>query len=309
MLRKCLIGAALVILPATSVVADVEYSDNYLHRSDEMVRFDRAYRAGLSDGTTTIIYNEPKQGDEAGEGANGRPAIDAEVRPSAPAAERRESVVQNPCCAEDAQQEPDQSDSGLNSKLTAPRGAPVARSAPIEPEGELSLEERLKALEEARAKIRESRELYRQYAGHPDPSGMDQPATLDPSADCDCNEEPKYAPRLQPGKNVISADMAPLTPYELDPDFVRNQEINVEIPSGTIEEIAAAAMPRGWRVRVSSTDGELKEARFEFISSDARDKALRKLLHGTGLGFKYFFQLKDEQGNPSPLLLISDLNS
>lgn len=53
------LGLALTVSSSVSV-AGVEYQDTNLHRSDDLVRFDRAYRAGLQDGTTTIIYSDAK---------------------------------------------------------------------------------------------------------------------------------------------------------------------------------------------------------------------------------------------------------
>ncbi|MDQ2510444.1 hypothetical protein RBJ06_06890, partial [Pseudomonas aeruginosa] len=54
---------------------------------------------------------------------------------------------------------------------------------------------------------------------------------------------------------------------------------------------------------------ELETRRYEFISTDARDIALRKLtasVRDARVRYQYFWDLTDEQGNPSPMILITD---
>lgn len=96
----------------------------------------------------------------------------------------------------------------------------------------------------------------------------------------------------------------------IDPTVVLNEPVEAEFESATIEEISRGLMPEGWRVTVEFNNRpELAERRYQFISTDPRDLALRKLttsVRDAKLRFAYFWDLKDAQGNPAPLLLITD---
>lgn len=332
------LGLALTVTSSVAV-SDVEYQDTDLHRSDDLVRFDRAYRAGLQDGTTTIIYS-----DSRAPGSVPQHASASRSNPSAGASDpvsserrryeddpgistRRADVseieryersvpekLQDDRYAETRRyprEEEFRSDYDYDNDLTgdcdcdevgkrrAPKSEPVDRAVAQEPTGEATMREKLEA-------VRKARDLLRQSRG-----GSDGSAGVYAEAG-EVDEVEAYGsatPRLIEHGKEVSAEEAPLTPYELDPDFVRNQEVSVEFSAATIEEIAYQIMPRGWRVRLSSPDQEIHEAQFEFISSDPREVALRKLLYDTGLGYKMFFNLKDDHGKPSPLLVISEVNS
>jgi len=96
----------------------------------------------------------------------------------------------------------------------------------------------------------------------------------------------------------------------LDPTVVLNEPVKVEYQSATMEQIATGLMPEGWRVEVEfSNRPELTERRYQFISTDPRDLALRKLtssVRDARVRFAYFWDLTDANGNPSPMLLITD---
>lgn len=328
------LGLALTVSSSVSV-AGVEYQDTNLHRSDDLVRFDRAYRAGLQDGTTTIIYSDAKAPGAVPDQPKSVRRSHASASGSEPESSGRYSArdrsenedymadareyesslpekMQDDRYAEKRryptdQQErssyprsaSDECDCDDVGKRRAPRSEPVEPSVAAEPQGEATMREKLEAVRKARELLRKSRQ--NEVAG--DPMEHSEPASTDAA---------KYGsdtPRLIDHGKEVTAEVAPLTPYELDPDFVRNQEVSVEFNAATIEEIATHLMPRGWRVRLSTSDQEAHQAQYEFVSSDAREVALRKLLYGTGLGYKMFFNLKDDHGNPSPLLVISEVKS
>lgn len=96
----------------------------------------------------------------------------------------------------------------------------------------------------------------------------------------------------------------------IDPTVVLNEPVKVDVESATMEEIARGMMPPGWRVEVEfSSRPELAERRYQFISTDPRDLALRKLtasVRDSRVRFAYFWDLTDANGNPSPKLLITD---
>lgn len=325
------LGLALTVSSAVTV-AGVEYQDTNLHRSDDLVRFDRAYRAGLQDGTTTIIYSDAKapgavpqqprsvksepvaDPDERSQSFSRHSSSDrndqmADARDyenSLPEkmqddryAEKRRYPTERQERSSYPRSVSDDCDCDEVGKRRAPRSEPVEPSVAEEPKGEATMREKLEAVRQARELLRQTRQT-------------DGEGNVAQHADSATDDAAKYGsgtPRLIDHGKEVAADIAPLTPYELDPDFVRNQEVSVEFGSATIEEIATHLMPRGWRVRLSTADQEAHHAQYEFVSSDAREVALRKLLYGTGLGYKMFFNLKDDQGNPSPLLVISEVKS
>lgn len=96
----------------------------------------------------------------------------------------------------------------------------------------------------------------------------------------------------------------------IDPSVVLNEPVKAEYQASTMEEIARGLMPQGWRIQVEfSTRPELAERRYQFISTDPRDLALRKLtasVRDARVRFAYFWDLTDAQGNPAPMLLITD---
>lgn len=328
-----LIGVALTF-SSVSAAAGVEYNDQSLHRSDDLVRFDRAYRAGLQDGTTTIIYSNNDGPGSVPEGFEKHSNDQQRMGRSEqrPAAEKRYAAtdndpsyqsksyqnddqydvpekMQDPSLAEKRryptrsdQYSEDQLSDDCNcesGKSTAPRSEPVTPSKTAEPRTEPTMREKIEAVRQARELLRKSR----QKGVDPEVAEIDAGST---------SEDDKYGsetPRLMENAQAPSAEEAPLTPYELDPDYVRNQEVSIDVGAATIEEIASRIMPRGWRVRLSTSDQDAHEAKYEFVSSDPREVALRKLLLGTGLGYKMFFDLKNDHGKPSPLLVISEVNS
>ncbi len=89
-----------------------------------------------------------------------------------------------------------------------------------------------------------------------------------------------------------------------------DEPVKAEYQSATMEEIARGMMPAGWRVEVEfSNRPELADRRYQFISTDPRDLALRKLtssVRDARVRFAYFWDLTDANGNPAPMLLITD---
>lgn len=98
----------------------------------------------------------------------------------------------------------------------------------------------------------------------------------------------------------------------IDPTVVMNGTVSVEYEGATLKEIVVGIMPKGWRVETDfRKHPELLTRRYQFISTDPRDLALRQLtgsVRDARVRFKYFWDLKDGQGNPNPMILLSDSN-
>ncbi|MGP0171092.1 hypothetical protein ACSVIJ_04340 [Pseudomonas sp. NCHU5208] len=98
----------------------------------------------------------------------------------------------------------------------------------------------------------------------------------------------------------------------IDPTVVLNTPVSVEYEAATLKEIVTGMMPEGWRVETDfRKHPELNTRRYQFISTDPRDLALRELtgsVRDARVRFKYFWDLKDAQGNPNPMIILSDSN-
>lgn len=109
---------------------------------------------------------------------------------------------------------------------------------------------------------------------------------------------------------IESAAKSRVVLERIDPTVVVNERVRVEYQAATIEEIARGIMPEGWRVQVEfHTRSGLADRRYQFISTDPRDLALRKLtgsVRDAKVRFAYFWDLTGPEGNPEPLLLITD---
>jgi hypothetical protein len=96
----------------------------------------------------------------------------------------------------------------------------------------------------------------------------------------------------------------------IDPTFVLNEQVSVQYQGATLKEIVIGMMPAGWDVQTDFTKRpELATRRYQFISTESRDVALRALtseIRDARVRFKYFWDLKDPQGNPAPMILLTD---
>lgn len=92
---------------------------------------------------------------------------------------------------------------------------------------------------------------------------------------------------------------------DLSPLLIQNGRVSIEINAGTIEDIVKAIMPPHWRVLVDVKDTDIRERRFQFVSTRTREQALNDLLKPIGMKHQYFFDLKNASGDASPLLVVS----
>lgn len=96
----------------------------------------------------------------------------------------------------------------------------------------------------------------------------------------------------------------------IDPTVVMNEPVKVEYQGATLYEIVSGIMPVGWRVKTDfAVRPELEVRRYEFVSTDSRDLALRKLtssVRDARVRFQYFWDLTDSAGNPAPMIIVTD---
>lgn len=92
----------------------------------------------------------------------------------------------------------------------------------------------------------------------------------------------------------------------LSADQIMNEKISVEVPAGDVFTIVSKLMPSDWRVMLSVKNNKLLNKKFYFVTTKSRGEALNDLSESVGIKFHYFFDLKDENKNTSPLLIVSD---
>ena len=110
-------------------------------------------------------------------------------------------------------------------------------------------------------------------------------------------EAQREANDIKASKRSNKSDLSPLA--------FQNEIVSVEINAGTLEDIVTMIVPATWRVLIDSNDSKLKERRFQFVSTRTREQSLSDLLKPIGLKHQYFFDLKDADGNHSPLIIVS----
>lgn len=278
LLGVTILGAQLGGIISTAH-ADGMYSDNHLHRSDEMIRFDRAYMQGLKDGSPTVIYYQEHEAEPEWLGRN----------------------------------EPADKDGRYPNKNQMEPGKPIQQLAAADTSRSAqAAEERIRQLKEAKAKLEESRRIYEAATAGQDTTAQIDGAVVKVDAESQTVAEvkpaaPAAASLLTETPLTLTPEEAPLTKFELEPDLVKNQRVSIHM-TGTIEDIATAMLPRGWTLKMSVSDASILKQTFEFISTEPRDVALRDLLRGTPLGYKYFFTLVDKAGKPAPVLVIAGIN-
>jgi hypothetical protein len=101
-----------------------------------------------------------------------------------------------------------------------------------------------------------------------------------------------------------------VTLERIDPTVVLNEPVTAEYQGATLQEIVQGIMPVGWRVKTDfGTKPELLNRRYDFVTTDARDVALRKLtgsIRDARVRFQYFWDLTDSSGNPAPMVILTD---
>jgi hypothetical protein len=113
------------------------------------------------------------------------------------------------------------------------------------------------------------------------------------------------AARLESAK-IKSTAQAKVNAVPLTLDDVKSQWISVEIRDRPLQATLLRMLPNGWRVMIEMEASVLRDQRIDFISQKKRDEAISDLTRSLGLEYQYFYQLTDNQGNPSPLLVVTE---
>ena len=90
---------------------------------------------------------------------------------------------------------------------------------------------------------------------------------------------------------------------------VKKQSISIEAHGVTLTELLSQIMPSNWRVLIDIKDKSIQAKRISFISTQPRDIALKEITRSLNLEYRYYFNLKDELGMPSPLLVVASAST
>lgn len=301
-MKKTLIALAV----ALSVADASAYSDAPLASADGVSVFDRVYEAGKAQSVTGSVKYHQTEATPAAviDLSLDNPVISVEET----ATERRYREVLA---------ELDQNRKRLEAaRADAERNAESAQAQVI-----AKSNERVRVLEAQRASIQDQLANIKQHekkiveALALNESAMANAAKLEHEGASEVarikQESQQILMMAESSAVAIEASAKKRVVLErIDPTVVLNERVKAEYQSATLEEIARGMMPEGWRVQVEfHARPEIAERRYQFISTDPRDLALRKLtgsIRDARVEFAYFWDLTDAEGNPAPMLLITD---
>ena len=286
--KKTLVGLAVAFC-ASSVHA---YSDASLASSGGMSVFDRSYEAGQAQSVTGVVRYQRTEPAPAA-------VIDLSMDIPVVSVEETETEKQ----LEQARAEAQRIVESAHAEVLASADAKVR----ILEDQRARIQDQLAEAEKQAARIQEALSLNE--------AAMAEARQLETTGSMEVariKQESEQILMMAESSAVAieSAARQRVLLERVDPTVVLNEPVQAEYHAATLEEIAAGLMPEGWRVRVEfHARPDLAERRYQFISTDPRDLALRKLtssVRDAKVRFAYFWDLTDSAGNPAPMLLITD---
>jgi multidrug efflux pump subunit AcrA (membrane-fusion protein) len=308
--KKCILALA-VLIASQSVSA--AYSDRMLESNEGLSPFDRAYEAGQAQKMSEPVdYRESK----VASGALLDLSVDdpvISVKETETERRFRNTLVELEQSRKNLELERKKAMAQMESTQ-----ASVTKSAELRAQSLVAqqsrIEEQRKHIEEQRAAIR-AQELAVQQALEKNKSALAEADQLKHQQLVDLKKvkaESDHVLMMAENSAVVieTAAKARVTLERVDPTVVLNEPVKVEFQGATLKEIVTGIMPLGWRVKTDfSVRPELESRRYEFISTESRDIALRgltKTIKDAKVRFAYFWDLQDENGNPAPMILLTD---
>jgi len=308
--KKSILALAVLIASQTAFAG---YSDNYLASSEGLSPFDRAYEAGQAQ-----KMNEPVdyRVSKVASGALLDLSIDDPVI-SVKETETERRYRNNLVELEIIRQVLDQARKDAVAKMESTQ-ASVNQAAELRVKSlvaqQAHIEEQQRSIESQRAAIRAQEQAVSQ-ALEKNKLAMAEADQLKQQQLVDLNkvkaESDHVLMMAETSAEVIETQAKTRVTLErVDPTVVLNEAVKVEYEGATLDQIVQGIMPIGWRVKTDFTvRPELKTRRYEFISTEPRDLALRRLtgsIRDAKVRFAYFWDLQDEKGNPAPMILLTD---
>lgn len=281
-----------LMIGCQSVFAANGYSDSALARNQAMSPFDRSFEAGRAQNINQPVdYQQTKP--------NKGLQIDLSI--DDPVASIKETDTER--TYRQTLQQLDQS----KQQLTAAR-AETERQLQAAKETAVTAAAKRKAdLLAQQGEIQRALELNRQAQAQAERVKVEQVADI---ATIKAHSDQLLMLAENNAEVIESAAHKRVILERIDPTFVLNEQVSVQYQGATLKEIVIGMMPAGWDVQTDFTKRpELATRRYQFISTESRDVALRALtseIRDARVRFKYFWDLKDPQGNPAPMILLTD---
>lgn len=303
-MKKSLIGLAVVI---ASQAANAAYSDNLMARSEVLSPFDRVYEAGQAQKINEPVdYLQTKH-------VSGGALIDLSVDDPVISVQETETERRFRNTLAELEQHRLKLDAD---RAEAERKLENAHATAVDAGNrrveslvaqQAEIESQRKAIELQQASIREQESKVLNALAEADRMKAEQLVDIGQLR----QDSEQILMMAETSAEVIETSARQRVTLErVDPSVVLNEPVKAEYQASTIKEIVTGLMPVGWRVKTDfGNRPELENRRYEFVSTDSRDLALRKLtgsVRDAKVRFAYFWDLTDENGNPSPMILITD---
>lgn len=309
-MKRTLISIAVL---AVSQAAFADYSDAYLSGPSTVSPFDRAYEAGLAqDMGQPVDYRQTKPVPAAvidlsmDEATFVVEETETERRYKATLAELEENRKALDLARQEAELKLQNAHASATEAAEARLQALIQQQESIEQQKADIEKQRaaIRAQEERVAQALEMNEIARQEAER-----MKTEQLID-IAKVQVESEQILMMAEDSAVAIETAARTRVTLERIDPVVVMSEPVAAEYNAATLQEIVSGIMPVGWRVKTDfSEKPELETRRYQFVSTDPRDLALRRLTNSVRdakVRFSYFWDLTDDQGNPSPMILITD---
>ncbi|KZN20771.1 MULTISPECIES: hypothetical protein [Pseudomonas] len=309
-MKKSILALAVLIATQSAFAA---YSDKMLESNEGLSPFDRAYEAGQAQ-----KMNEPVdyRASKVSSGALLDLSVDdpvISVKETETEKKYRNTLVELEQNRKSLELERKKALAQMESTQASVNQAAELRVQSLAAQ-QMKIEEQRKHIEEQRAAIR-AQEQAVQQALEKNKSALAEADQMKHQQLADLNKvkaQSDHVMMMAENSAVVieTAAKARVTLERVDPTVVLNEQVKVEYQGATLKEIVTGIMPPGWRVKTDFTvKPELETRRYEFISTEARDIALRGLLspiRDAKVRFAYFWDLQDENGNPAPMILLTD---
>lgn len=281
-----------LMIGCQSVFAANGYSDSALARNQAMSPFDRSFEAGRAQNINQPVdYQQTKP--------NKGLQIDLSI--DDPVASVKETDTER--TYRQTLQQLDQS----RQQLTAARAETERQLQAAKDTAVTAAAQRRADLVAQQAEIQRALDLNRQAQAQAERVKVEQVADI---ASIKAHSDQLLMLAENNAEVIESAAHKRVILERIDPTFVLNEQVSVQYQGATLKEIVIGIMPAGWDVQTDFTKRrELETRRYQFISTESRDVALRALtseIRDARVRFKYFWDFKDPQGNPAPMILLTD---
>ena len=283
---------ALMIGCQAAYASNSAYNDSALARNQALSPFDRSYEAGRAQNINQPVdYQQTKP-------ANG---LQLDLSVDDPVISVQETETERKYRQTLADLEANQK-SLVNARKETERQLEAAKAT-----AEATAAKRRDDLLAQQAEIQRALELNRQAQHQAERVKYEQVADI---ANIKAQSDQLLMLAENNAEVIESAAHKRVILERIDPTVVMNEPVTAEYQAATIKEIVSGIMPTGWRVETDfNRKPELEIRRYQFVSTDARDLALRHLtasVRDAKVRYQYFWDLKDAQGNPSPMILLTD---